>query len=532
MTMNIPFSFIAPPLLGAFIGYLTNKIAIRMLFRPLKPWYLLGIRVPMTPGIIPAKRGELALNIGRMVGSHLLTHKDIGAALSEERFQEHIVSMFRQRISEFLDQELGSVDSLLSPGLREAAAEIRWEAATRLAGFILEQLQTMLSSEKFIAELQGMLQHLSVTEVEQLLSTRERKKIYALLASLPVSVLEGEALEKQLAKMLLSSLENAASTGKRLDEILPPALIEVAADLLREKSPLILEGLTRLIARPVIRDRIIAAVQSAIEKFIASLGPLGAMAGGFLDREMIAAKIGEFLDHRKGKLRRWLLEPAVEKEFTTLLLDRLETFTRMPISELLREIGESRLQNLAAGAAFKMSEALRSDAAVAAYSQFLETSLENLCDQGRKKTGEFLTELQSADNRFLLARTIAEKMTAGLQSPHGAELLQKILDEFLAAALLAPLGRPADLAPPRMREELTALCVRQTNRLLLSEVPDMVDCLDIDRIVVDKVNSLDLLQLEGLLLSIMEEQFTYINLFGALLGFLIGLLNLILLLAG
>ena len=38
--------------------------------------------------------------------------------------------------------------------------------------------------------------------------------------------------------------------------------------------------------------------------------------------------------------------------------------------------------------------------------------------------------------------------------------------------------------------------------------------------------SLDLLQLERLLLDIMAEQFRYISLFGALLGFLIGLVNL------
>jgi uncharacterized membrane protein YheB (UPF0754 family) len=45
--------------------------------------------------------------------------------------------------------------------------------------------------------------------------------------------------------------------------------------------------------------------------------------------------------------------------------------------------------------------------------------------------------------------------------------------------------------------------------------------------VEEKVNSLDILKVEGLLLSIMQEQFKYINLFGGLLGFLIGLANLI-----
>ena len=65
--------------------------------------------------------------------------------------------------------------------------------------------------------------------------------------------------------------------------------------------------------------------------------------------------------------------------------------------------------------------------------------------------------------------------------------------------------------------------------MLLKEVPGLVESLNIRRVVADKVNSLDLLQLERLLLSIMEEQFKYINLFGALLGFLIGLVNLLIL---
>ena len=65
--------YIAPPLVGAFIGYLTNRVAIRMLFRPLKQWRLGPVKIPMTPGVIPSKRHELAVNIGEMVGEHLLT---------------------------------------------------------------------------------------------------------------------------------------------------------------------------------------------------------------------------------------------------------------------------------------------------------------------------------------------------------------------------------------------------------------------------------------------------------------------------
>ncbi|OQY17136.1 MAG: hypothetical protein B6I36_09400 [Desulfobacteraceae bacterium 4572_35.1] len=65
--------FILPPLLGAIIGYVTNYIAIRMLFRPLRPWHIFGLRLPLTPGIIPSQRHKLATKMGEMVGSHLLT---------------------------------------------------------------------------------------------------------------------------------------------------------------------------------------------------------------------------------------------------------------------------------------------------------------------------------------------------------------------------------------------------------------------------------------------------------------------------
>ena len=56
-----------------------------------------------------------------------------------------------------------------------------------------------------------------------------------------------------------------------------------------------------------------------------------------------------------------------------------------------------------------------------------------------------------------------------------------------------------------------------------------METLNIARMVEEKVNGLDLLEVEGLLMGIMKEQFKYINLFGGLLGFIIGLLNLLVL---
>ena len=44
---------------GVFIGWLTNVIAIEMLFNPKKPVYIYGRRIPFTPGLIPSNRNDM-----------------------------------------------------------------------------------------------------------------------------------------------------------------------------------------------------------------------------------------------------------------------------------------------------------------------------------------------------------------------------------------------------------------------------------------------------------------------------------------
>ncbi len=82
-------SYILPPIIGAGIGYLTNAVAIRMLFRPFTEKRVFGIKIPFTPGIIPKYRSQLAENIGDMVARELL---------SRQMLEEHFLSdLFRSQ---------------------------------------------------------------------------------------------------------------------------------------------------------------------------------------------------------------------------------------------------------------------------------------------------------------------------------------------------------------------------------------------------------------------------------------------------
>lgn len=78
------------PVLGGIIGYITNDIAIKMLFRPRKAIYLGNWKVPFTPGLIPQQKDRIARSIGNVVSSQLLNAETLRTSiLSPERI--HVV---------------------------------------------------------------------------------------------------------------------------------------------------------------------------------------------------------------------------------------------------------------------------------------------------------------------------------------------------------------------------------------------------------------------------------------------------------
>ena len=72
--MMVP-SYILAPLVGGVIGYITNDIAIRMLFRPHTAKHIMGWRVPFTPGIIPKEKGRIAEAVGTAISDNLMSQE-------------------------------------------------------------------------------------------------------------------------------------------------------------------------------------------------------------------------------------------------------------------------------------------------------------------------------------------------------------------------------------------------------------------------------------------------------------------------
>ena len=102
------YHYFIGPAVGAVIGYITNDIAIRMLFRPHHAKYILGMRVPFTPGIIPKEKTRIAAAIGKAVSENLMNREVLEKSLLSD---DMLVKMV-DAIDEFVTTQQGNEETI------------------------------------------------------------------------------------------------------------------------------------------------------------------------------------------------------------------------------------------------------------------------------------------------------------------------------------------------------------------------------------------------------------------------------------
>lgn len=104
----IAFQYILAPIIGGVIGYITNDIAIRMLFRPHEAKYLFGFKIPFTPGIIPKEKGRIAKSIGGAISDNLMS-KDV---LEKNLLSEDMINKISSSIIDFIELQKSNQETI------------------------------------------------------------------------------------------------------------------------------------------------------------------------------------------------------------------------------------------------------------------------------------------------------------------------------------------------------------------------------------------------------------------------------------
>ncbi len=127
--------------IGAIIGGLTNSLAIKMLFRPYEARYIGNRKVPFTPGLIPKRRDELAVQLGRMVVEHLLTAEGIQQKMHDPVFKRTMIEYAQKEVLHLLESD-ESIEDLMKKGLH--MQDPRDEMRMKASSYISDKLESKM----------------------------------------------------------------------------------------------------------------------------------------------------------------------------------------------------------------------------------------------------------------------------------------------------------------------------------------------------------------------------------------------------
>ena len=155
----------------AFIGWITNFIAIKMLFHPRRPVQVGSLTVQ---GIFPKRQKALAMNLAAVIEGELLSHDDIRQAMQRPEFSARLKDRILDGFSEFLSTRLGSLNPMIAmfldgPMMEKVKGLLDKELDRIVPGLLETATGELENSLDFRRIIQDKIENLSMERLEILL---------------------------------------------------------------------------------------------------------------------------------------------------------------------------------------------------------------------------------------------------------------------------------------------------------------------------------------------------------------------------
>src|SRR3990170_6122120 len=129
----LDYKLLMPPFVGAAIGWLTNYVAIKLLFRPHMPVEVFGFKLQ---GLIPKRRKEIARSIARTIEKEILSSEDVAGMLRTVKWKEAVENI----IEDMVEHRLGSRTLSKIPVIGLASENLRYHIKYLLAKEVVTQI--------------------------------------------------------------------------------------------------------------------------------------------------------------------------------------------------------------------------------------------------------------------------------------------------------------------------------------------------------------------------------------------------------
>lgn len=497
-------------------GYLAAWLAIWMLFHPYEPKKFLGLTI-WPQGMIPRHRQRLAQSIGNAVGNELVSQDTVFNALFETGFFSRKIETF---VNAYTNELLATVYPSFIEALPSAARAPILDTIAALQLRLAEHIAAVLKSEQTTEAITNFVDRRVDDLLARYLSETVSEETFAKVLSFAEErfhdLVTEQGFENKVRDFVGTRLDELARSQATLAEMFTPQTVDLIKERIDREIPPIVHQLADIATSKSTRQQIGSLIKREVDDYYTQLSFFKKI---FISRETIHREVDELV-HKTlpRRVEEYLRGAAFAQEAEAFLNSTIDNLLSRPLNELADQISPDKFEMIKDQITERILALAQSPELATSISTYFTDAVGRL----RPRTLRDLLQHLNPDSAPRLKSFLATSLLTVLARDDTARTINGILSSQIERLLIAPIGRLGDQLPEHTVERASAALTERITEAARERLPAAIAEFDVGGLVRKKVSDYPLEKLEELVLSVAEHHLKTIELFGALIGFVIG----------
>ncbi|MFL6228770.1 MAG: DUF445 family protein [Pyrinomonadaceae bacterium] len=498
-------------------GYGAAWLAVRMLFRPHQPVKFLGLTV-WPQGMIPRHRARLAQTIGNAVGNELVSHDTVTDALFEtDFFQRKVSDLVGTYTHELLEKPRSSFVEALPPGVRAPVLDAISALQLRVAEYIADILKSEATANAVNSFIDRRVDELLARRLTEVVTDETYRQLVGFVEERFRSIVSERGFEAKVRDFVSARVDELAASTGTLAEVFTPDTVAIVKERIDSQLAPVVQHLSEIATNKKTRQQIGALIKREVDDYYQQLNFFKKI---FVSRERIHSEVDEMVNKTlPRRVEEFLRGEAFAHEAEAFLNSTIDNVLSRPLNELVGRVAPEKLELIKDQVAARILAIARGAELTKTVSAYSSDAIARL----RPHTIRAMLEHASPDSAQRLKSFLSKSLLGVLASDDTARTINHILTAQIERLLIAPIGRIGDHVPEQSVERASRALVARVVGVARERLPQAIKEFDIGGIVRDKVSNYPVKKLEDLVLSVAQQHLRKIELFGAVIGFFLGL---------
>ncbi|EJT6143516.1 TPA: DUF445 family protein [Clostridium perfringens] len=488
--------YIIGALIGAVIGYITNWLAIKMLFRPREAKYIFGMKLPFTPGLIPKEKSRIANKVGETVGTHLLNSDSLSKALKDDKIKAKFNEVAKEKINQVINSN-STLEESLKNTLGENYYALKGNMIDNIAKTILESIQE--------EEFKNKVKFYIVDSIKERLNKNPEKIIDFINSNkfreVIINTLEEEKTRDIIGKALLKEVKTLGKEDLTIEEVIPENIKPYIEEYVKSQKDTLVDIIKNLLRD----DEVSHKIKNAINDNIPSIVSM------FLSGDVIYGKLVSLVDKS-------LSEEENKEYICDAALAFVHESMKKKVSDVINTVGEEKLEVISDALGDKISKKLNTE-------ENIDSIISKLnCKISSFNSYEEIIKVLFNDYENILIDNIDSMISQIVNnnqlSGEISKIIEKVFDKFLQNSL-------NDICYNKQNLENSIMSILDNlyNDFVENKSAKVLEIVDISSIVEEQINAFEVDYAEEIIIGIANKELKAITWLGALLGGILGILS-------